>query len=121
LRDDPVLIWLGYVGDAAEQALTYIEGLDRESFLSDPRTCDAVVMKLIVIGEYAGRIRNARPDIATNSPHLDWANMRSVRNRIAHDYFSIDFDIVWEIARDDLPLLTAALPALVELARCRPG
>jgi uncharacterized protein with HEPN domain len=121
LKDDPVLLWPSYVSDAAEQALIYIDGLDLVSFLDDHRTRDAVVMNLIVIGEYTGRIRNARPDIAAGAPHLDWAGMRSVCNRIAHDYLTIDFGIVWEIASCDLAELVATLPSLFEIARCRPA
>jgi uncharacterized protein with HEPN domain len=109
------------VSDAAEQALIYIDGLDRAAFLADLRTCDAVFMRLVVIGEYSARLRNARPDIAASAPHLDWAGMRSVRNRIAHDYFSIDFGIVWEIVSCDLPQLMATMPSLFEIARCRPS
>jgi uncharacterized protein with HEPN domain len=84
----------------------YIAGMEREEFLSDRKTIDAVVRNLEVVGEAASRLtdaaRNRRSDI-------EWLLIIALRNRIVHEYFGIDSEIVWEIIAHDLPALTPTL------------
>ena len=84
----------------------YTAGMGREEFLSDRKTIDAVVRNLEVVGEAASRLtdaaRNRRSDI-------EWPLIIALRNRIVHEYFGIDSEIVWEIIAHDLPALTPTL------------
>ena len=69
-------------------------------------------MSLIVIGEASTLILSRYPDFA--SEHLDapWKQMRGMRNRIAHGYFEVNFDTVWDTVKLSLPALIESLAAI---------
>ena len=71
-------------------------------FLDDPKTRDAVVMHFVVIGEVSSRIPE---DFKKENPQIPWSEMRGLRNRIAHDYFGVDYEIVWDIIQNNLASL----------------
>jgi len=106
--------YLVHMQPAAGEAVGFIEGLTREDFLEDRRTQQAVVMSLIIIGEAATKIMIADEAFTQMHPHLPWRSMRGMRNRIAHGYFDIDLDVVWET-------VVTALPELLEQLRLLPG
>jgi len=90
----------------------FIEGMNKDDFLADKRTKGAVVMSLIVIGEATTRILDRYPAFAVRHPEISWQAMRGMRNRIAHGYIDINYNIVWEAVETALPGLLARLPAL---------
>ena len=101
------------LGDMLESALKikrYVEGMDYESFISDEKTVDAVVRNFEIIGEAANRID---PDFKIRYPELGWKRIRGFRNRIIHEYFGIDFEIVWTIIEEDIDNLIDWLEVLV--------
>ena len=95
---------------AIEKIHRYTAGLSWEAFSTDERTIDAVVRNLSIIGEAAQHIPS---HIQTRSAAIPWAEMRGMRHRIVHDYFSIDTRIVWQTITDDLPPLIPLLQALL--------
>lgn len=102
--------YLGHMRQAASDACTFVEGLSREDFLADKRTQQAVVMNLIIIGEAATQVMDRHPDFAGRHSDIPWRGMRGMRNRIAHGYFDIDLDVVWETVQSALPDLLRKLP-----------
>ncbi len=94
------------IWEALEKINRYVAGLDRDTFLKDDKTIDSVVRNLEIIGEAANRLpenfRNQRPEI-------EWRKIIGLRNRVVHDYFNIDVEIVWEIIQNDLPDFKAKL------------
>lgn len=95
---------------SATDARGFIEGLSREDFLIDKRTQHAVVMCLIVIGEASTKMMDQHPKFAARHAEVPWRSMRGMRNRIAHGYFKIDFDVVWDTVETALPELLDHLP-----------
>ena len=91
--------------EAVGQSLTYVEGLDKDDFLSDKRTQQAVILNLIILGEAATKLMDRYPDVAASYPLVEWRSMRGMRNRIAHGYYDIDLDVVWETVVSALPEL----------------
>lgn len=69
----------------------------------------AVVLNLLTIGEAAGRIVNECKEFATAHPEIPWAQMRGMRNRMAHGYFDVDLNIVWDTVQSSLPDLERLL------------
>lgn len=64
------------------------------------------------LGEAATKIMDSHPDFAEQHPTVPWRSMRGMRNRIAHGYFEINLDTVWETVHKALPLLLAQLDTL---------
>jgi len=77
----------------------YTDNLDYNAFISDDKTIDAVIRNFEIIGEAANRID---PDFRTNNPEIEWKRISGFRNRIIHDYFGIDYEIVWTIIQSYL-------------------
>jgi uncharacterized protein with HEPN domain len=88
----------------------YTDNLDYNAFISDDKTIDAVVRNFEIIGEAANRID---PDFRTNNPEIEWKRIRGLRNRIIHDYFGIDYEIVWTIIESYLDELIDWLETLI--------
>ena len=87
-----------------------------QDFLSDRRTQQAVVLNLITIGEAASRIVGDYSDFAAAHTEIPWAQMRGMRNRMAHGYFDIDLNIVWDTVKSSLPELERQLRPLLSQA-----
>lgn len=84
---------------AARLACTYIDGMTKEDFLADRRSQQAVTMNLVIIGECAARVLANHTDFIDKFPDVPWKSMKGMRNRIAHGYFEINLDVVWETVR----------------------
>lgn len=88
------LLLLDDMLQSAQKIRRYKDDLDFDSFLSDDKTMDAVVRNFEIIGEAANRIFS---DFRNENPEIEWNRIRGFRHRIVHDYFGIDYEIVWDI------------------------
>lgn len=95
--------------DSANKILDYTNNLSFEEFTKDGKTVDAVIRNFEIIGEAANRLSE---DFKDEHLDIDWHRIRGFRNRIVHDYFGIDYSIVWEIKELFLPNLIATLKSL---------
>jgi uncharacterized protein with HEPN domain len=96
---------------SAQKIKRYTKGLDFDLFLSDDKTSDAVIRNFEIIGEAANRID---PDFRNKNPDIEWRRIRGFRNRIVHDYFGIDYEIVWTIIESYLDELIDVLDSIIE-------
>ena len=97
------------IWEAIEKIQRYVAGLDHDTFIKDDKTIDSVVRNLEIIGEAANRLPE---DFRAQHPEIEWRKIIGLRNRIVHDYFNIDVEIVWEIIQKDLPNLKAKLSSI---------
>jgi uncharacterized protein with HEPN domain len=104
--------YLAHIQLAATDACGFIHGMAKEAFLADRRSQNAVVMSLIVLGEASTKVMELYPDFAQSHASVPWRQMRGMRNRIAHGYFEVDFDMVWDTVTTALPLLLGDLPGV---------
>lgn len=102
--------YLEHMERAAKDACFFSQGMEKPDFLGDKRTQQAVIMSLIIIGEAATKVMDVYPDFAQAYPQISWRSMRGMRNRIAHGYFEINLEVVWETVKTALPELIAQLP-----------
>ncbi|WP_273395595.1 DUF86 domain-containing protein [Actinobacillus porcinus] len=91
----------------------FVEGVPLEDFLDDKRTENAVAMSLISLGEIATVIHHKYPDFPEQHKQIPWRYMRGMRNIIAHGYFELDFEVVYETAIDSIPELQEQIEALL--------
>ena len=101
---------LSRLGDYLDQMLTaasdarrFVDGMSKEDFLADKRTQQAVIMSLVIIGEAAARIMDKHSEFIAGNPEIPWRGMRGMRNRVAHGYFDVNLDVVWDTAQTALP------------------
>lgn len=90
---------------ATVQARTHDEGMSKEDFMADPKTQDAVIMKILVIGELAARMLDKHAGFVAQHPQIPWQFMKGIRNRMAHGYFELDLGIIWDTVATELLVL----------------
>lgn len=111
-----LLDYLGHMQQAAQEACSFVDGLEKDGFLVDRRTQQAVVMSLVIVGEAATKVMDGFPDFVRAHPEVPWRGMRGMRNRIAHGYFEINLDVVWETVQTALPALLSQWPGVLQSA-----
>ena len=78
----------------------YIEGYDFKLFRKDQKTVDAVIRNFEIIGEAS---KNLNDEIKEKYPDVPWEEMYYLPNRVSHEYFGVDYEIIWDIATNHLP------------------
>jgi uncharacterized protein with HEPN domain len=89
----------------------YIENLSYEQFLEDKKTQDAVVRNLEIIGEAA---KNISEELKTSYPQIPWKDLAGVRDKLIHHYFGVNFDIVWNIVKQELPQVFSQIEEILK-------
>ena len=96
---------------AMERIQEYISDKEFITFKRDYKTVDAVIKNFEVIGEAA---KNVPQDIKSKYSEIPWEEMYRLRNRITHEYFGIDYKIIWEIATEKLSQNQTDLKTIIE-------
>ena len=106
--------YLDHMAEAIALARSFTEGMTKPDFLADRKTQQAVILNLIVLGEAASKIALEFPEFTMAHPALPWQQMRGMRNRMAHGYFDIDLDVVWDTVQASLLALPRQMVAITE-------
>lgn len=102
-------LYLSDLLGAIDKILAYtVDG--QAEFLGDPKTQDAVVRNLEVIGE---AVRGVSRETREAHPEVPWRQIAGTRDRIIHGYFKVSLKIVWDIVRNDLPHLRETVAAIL--------
>lgn len=101
---------LRHMLEAAEACLKFAEGKKREDFEEDKMLCFAVVRALEIFGEAAAGVSEP---LRMKHPKIEWRDIIGMRNRLIHAYFDIDYDIVWEAIRYEIPKIIPQLEKLL--------
>lgn len=96
---DPV-VYLQDILEAITRIQVYVEGLDRPSFDANQMTVDAVLRNLEIIGEATKRVPGS---IRERSPKTEWRKIAGLRDMLAHAYFEVDLEVVWDVVANKLP------------------
>ncbi len=96
---DPIL-YLEDIVLSMQRVQEYISGLDLKHFKWDYKTVDAVIRNFEIIGEASKNLPIVMKD---KYRHVPREEMYRLRNRISHEYFGIDYEIIWDIATKELP------------------
>jgi len=105
---------------ATTNACNFTDDMDKEGFIEDLRTQQAVLMNLMIIGEAATKIMDGYAEFAQTHAHVPWRSLRGMRNRITHGYFDINLEVVWDTVKIALPELSSQLPKLIQDAILKP-
>lgn len=92
--------------EACGRITRYTDGMTRQQFLADHRTRDAVLHNLQVVGEAAKKVPAEIRDLHSM---VDWRRIAGLRDVIAHAYFGLDPDILWDIVSTKIPELRRAM------------
>ena len=97
--------------DSANKVLTFTKNVsDADAFYQDIKTFDAVLMNFVVIGESAAKLSE---ETRNANSYVSWAKIRGLRNIVAHNYFGVDAEEVWQIMQSDIPNLIQDLEVIL--------
>jgi len=92
--------------------MNYNDKLSHEKFMTNLTIQKAILHSLMIIGEAANKIIH-QGNYWKDHPEIDWRGMAGLRNRLIHEYFAVDYDLVWEILKYDIPELHERIQKLI--------
>lgn len=105
------ILYLEDMLQSMERINEYLGDLDFRKFKINYLVVDAIIRNFEIIGEASKNIPN---DIQKKYPKIPWRKMVGLRNLIAHEYFGIDYEMIWEIAKNNLPQNRNDLKIMIE-------
>ena len=88
------------IQEAISRILSYSEKLEYENFLIDIKTQDLIIRNIEILGEAAKLLSNETKQKLSSIP---WRDIAGTRDKLIHDYFGVNIDIVWDIVKNDIP------------------
>jgi uncharacterized protein with HEPN domain len=96
---------------ACQKIMRFTTRMDMADFIKDERTYDAVIRNLEIIGEAA---RNIPVEIQAQWPQISWREINAMRNVVAHEYFGIKDEIIWDMIQKEVPALLKDIVLLLQ-------
>jgi len=92
----------------------YVGDFSFQDLIKDSMRVDAVVRNLEIIGEAA---KHVPEDIRKKYSFVDWRKISALRDILIHEYFGVDFDILWDIVKNKIPILKNDVKKILELEK----
>jgi uncharacterized protein with HEPN domain len=104
------MLYLDDILTASQKITRYCKGMVFEDFRADERTYDAVIRNLEIIGEAA---KSVPEEIREKYPAIQWREMAALRNIVAHQYFGVKDEIIWDVIANKIPNLITHVQAVI--------
>jgi hypothetical protein len=104
-------LYLDDILDAISKIEEYTADLDYVRFQYDKKTIDAVIRNFEIIGEAA---KNIPDEIRAEHLSVPWKEMAGMRDKLAHEYFGIRYDVVWSTIKTRLPELKSMIQVVLQ-------
>ena len=104
-------LYLDDILEATARIERYTKGLTLERLRKDNLTIDGVVRNLEIIGEAA---KNIPANVKEKHPVIEWKKIAGLRDILAHEYYGIDLEIIWDIVENKLPVLKKEIARLLK-------
>jgi uncharacterized protein with HEPN domain len=103
--------FLKHILDECNYLLLEYKSNSFETFMNDQRLSKAICRSLEIIGEAVSHIH---PDLKAKYKLVSWREMSDIRDKIIHNYFGIDYDIVWDTLKTDIPQLKQWMETIIK-------
>ena len=109
MRDERLL--LKDILGAIDRIDAFIGGMSFDAFMADEKTVNAVTYNLLVIGE---AVKLLPDDLTRKYPEIPWRQIAGMRDKLAHAYFSVDYELVWKTVTQLLPQFRRAIETILK-------
>ena len=106
-EDDPV--YLLHIRDAINRITAYSPET-KELFLDDHKSQDAIIRNLEIIGE---AVKNISTGLKALYPDIPWKRIAGMRDKLMHDYFGVDLNLVWNVVETNIPALKHTIESIL--------
>ena len=103
--------YLNDIRDSIEKIERFIEGMTLKDFEDDDKTFYAVIRAFEVMGEATKKIPKS---FRNKYPKVPWSEMAGIRDKLVHDYFGVNLEVVWNTANRDIPELKPLISEILE-------
>lgn len=97
--------------ESMEKINEFVGSMSFNEFVQDDKTVSAVIRKLEIIGEAT---KNIPEEIRRTHEQIPWREMARMRDRLAHGYFIVDFELVWKVIKEELPPIKSLIEKMLE-------
>lgn len=108
------ILYLEDILESSNNIQNYAGNLSYQELIADRMRLDAIVRNFEIIGEASGKIPQ---DIQEKYSFIEWRKIADFRNVLAHEYFGIDLEIMWQIIKEKLPELQKGIKSILEQER----
>lgn len=105
------LLYLQDILDAVKRIRIFIGKMSYDEFIKDEKTQYAVIRALEIVGEASKKINQEFKEIYSDLP---WREMSGMRDKLIHDYFGVNTEVIWKTAKEDIPLLYKKLKGIIK-------
>ena len=105
--------YLRHILDAVSDIKRFMEGLTKEEFLEKKEKQYAVLRALEIIGEAT---KNLSKEMKTKSSEIQWKDIAGMRDKLIHEYFGVNLDLVWKTVSKNLPELEKQVSQMLKSA-----
>lgn len=104
-------VYIEDIVEAIRKIRFFTTDLSLQTFSSDVKTFDAVIRNLEIIGE---AIKRVPEEIRSIYPDVEWKKIAGLRDILAHEYFGVDVEIIWDIIQNKLPVLEKQIDQILK-------
>jgi len=108
------LEYLQHILDETEYLIKHSAGLNKDVFIHDDTLRRAFVRSIEIIGEAT---KNIPEEFKQKYAQIDWRPLARMRDKLIHGYFGVDYDIVWDVVINEMPILQKEIERILQIER----
>ncbi len=105
------LFFLEYVAASIDNIEAFVKDVNKQSFLTNVEKQSAIIRQIEIIGE---SVKNIPKEFRDKHPLIEWDKIAGMRDKIIHNYFGVDLDLVWKVVKNDIPNLKIQISEILK-------
>lgn len=105
------LEYLKHINDELDYLIDTSDDIDEERFMRDPTLQRAFTRSLSIIGE---AVKKLDDDFRKKHSNVEWKSISGMRDRLIHEYFGVDYEIVWDVVKNEAPKFKGQIERILE-------